>query len=384
MTDQTTASLFELGLFTGAPQHENFARMKALAATAKMTPARTPRPFPEGASVALPQTYAFEGRTKSSEAFFTETDTAALYAIKDGAVRLERYALTGGPDVQWISMSVAKSFISALVGVAVAEGYIRSIADAISDYVPVHPGSAYDGVSIKNVLQMSSGARWNEDYSDPSSDIHRLGAAMAGLLTHDEFVAGMSPENPPGTVCRYNSGDTQALGALLVRATGRSITDYMQEKLYEPLGMEDAGYWMVDGSGMEMAYAGLNLTARDFAKLGELYRNHGRLGDRQIVPETWVRASVTAEAPHLANGKPILSDHTLPLGYGYQWWLPDGADGEFSGIGVYNQFAFVDPSRNVTVVKLSANRAYGTTMTEDTNREVETIAFLRAVARAMG
>jgi CubicO group peptidase (beta-lactamase class C family) len=147
--------------------------------------------------------------------------------------------------------------------------------------------------------------------------------------------------------------------------------------------MVDAGYWMVDGTGLEMAYAGLNLSARDYAKLGELYRNHGQWEGRQIVPRAWVEASVRADAPHLANGRPILSDHTLPLGYGYQWWLPDGSDGEFSGIGVYNQFVYVDPSRQVTIVKLSANRAYGTTMTEETNREVENIAFLRAVARSL-
>ena len=96
-----------------------------------------------------------------------------------------------------------------------------------------------------------------------------------------------------------------------------------------------------------------------------------------------VRASVTADAPHLATGGPILSDHTLPLGYGFQWWLPDGPDGEFSAIGVYNQFVYVDPSREVTIVKLSANRAYGTTMQEGTNREMENIAFLRAIARHM-
>jgi CubicO group peptidase (beta-lactamase class C family) len=381
MTTPTTDSLATLGLFSGAPQHENFSRMKDILPTKRLAPSASPCHFPAGAPATLPATYDHDGVSKSSEAFFADTDTAALLVLKDGAVRLERYALTGGPDVPWISMSVAKSFISALVGIAVSEGHIRSLEEAISDYVPVHPGSAYDGVSIRNVLQMSSGARWNEDYSDPESDVHRLGAAMVGAITHAEFVAGMVRESTPGTVCRYNSGDTQALGELLVHATGRSITDYMQEKLYEPLGMVDPGYWMVDGVGMEMAYAGLNLTARDFAKLGELYRNDGRWQGRQVVPQAWVRASIVADAPHLAVGQPILSDHTLPLGYGFQWWLPEGPEGAFSGIGVYNQFVYVDPSRGMTLVKLSANRAYGTTMDEATNREMENIAFLRAIAR---
>ena len=133
-------------------------------------------------------------------------------------------------------MSVAKSVISALVGIAVGEGHISSIDQPISDYVRTTPGSAYDGVWIREVLQMSSGARWMKDYNDPVSDIYRLAAAMGNGGTLEEFVATMVRENEPGRICRYNSGDTQALGHLLVSATNRSITDYMQEKLVEPLG----------------------------------------------------------------------------------------------------------------------------------------------------
>ena len=155
-----------------------------------------------------------------------------------------------------------KSFISALVGIAIDEGIIRSEDDAISNYFEALKGSAYDGVSIKHVLQMSSGARWHEDYSDPTSDVNRLGLVMAGIQGLDEFVHAIQPEAPPGTVCRYNSADTQALGMLLRGATGRNLTDYMQEKLIEPLGMESPGYWLTDKNGIELVLAGLNLTAR--------------------------------------------------------------------------------------------------------------------------
>lgn len=369
----------DLGLFTGQPQFENFARFKDILPVARMAAATSPFTFPDGAAIALPESYVLAGEARSSQAFIEQTDTAALLVMKNGAIRHELYRLTGGRDVQWISWSVAKSFVSALVGIAIADGYIRSIDEAISDYITVEHGSAYDGVKIRHVLQMSSGARWNEDYADSSSDVHRLGATMAGAMSLDAFVATMVPESTPGTVCRYNSGDTQALGALLVKATGRSLTEYMRDKLLVPLGFESDAYWMVDATGMEMAFAGLNVTARDFAKLGELYRNHGRWQGRQIVPEDWVRASVRADAPHLQPGQPILSDHPLDLGYGYQWWLPDGDRGEFSAIGIYNQLVYVDPSRGVTIVKLSANPAYGTTMDEATNREMENIAFLRAI-----
>jgi CubicO group peptidase (beta-lactamase class C family) len=382
MTNHST-SLADMGLFTGAPQHENFYRLPSFLPARKLTPAASPFEWPHGSAIETPESYVFEGQSKSFEQFFVETDTAALLVLQDGAIRHERYALTGGVDVQWISMSMAKSFVSALVGIAVAEGHIRSIEDPISDYVPVQPRSAYDGVSIKNVLQMSSGAQWNEDYSDPNSDIFRLNAAMAGFGTLDDFVAHAVAENKPGTVCRYNSGDTQVLGSLLVRATGRSVTDYMQEKLCEPLGMAAPGHWLLDEAGMEVVFAGLNMTARDFAKLGELYRNGGRWHGNQVVPEGWVSASTAADAPHLQPGRPIVGTHRFDFGYGYQWWLPAGGSGDFSAIGVYNQFVYVDPASESVIVKLSANRTYGTTDDESTNREHETIAFLRSVARHM-
>lgn len=375
-----SATLADMGLFTGAPQHENFARFRDFVPTRLMAPSAAPFTFPQGSPLDLPATYDFEGATKSFDEFFAETDTAALLVLQDGAVRCEGYALTGGPGTQWISWSVAKSFVSALVGIAITEGHIRDIDDPISDYITVSPGSAYDGVSIRNILQMSSGARWKEDYSDPESDIIRLGMVMAGMSTLDAFIADMTPENTPGTVCRYNSADTQALGALLVRATKRSLADYMHEKLVEPLGFAAPGYWVLDGTGMEMAFAGLLLTPHDFAKIGELYRNGGLWNGTQVVPADWVRTSITADAPHVQPDAVILNDHTLPFGYGYQWWLPKGDRGEFAAIGIYNEFVYVDPSRDLVIVKLSANRAYGTTPLESTNREIETIAFLRAIA----
>ena len=147
--------------------------------------------------------------------------------------------------------------------------------------------------------------------------------------------------------------------------------------------MESAGYWLQDSVGLEMAIAGMILTARDFAKIGELFRNKGLWNNNQIVPQSWVTASVTPDAPHLLPGKVVVGGHILPLGYGYQWWIPEGDCGEFCAIGVYNQFVFVDPSRGTVIVKLSANRTYGTTNEESENQEMETIEFLRVIARKL-
>ncbi|SVE63797.1 uncharacterized protein METZ01_LOCUS516651, partial [marine metagenome] len=197
MSDENEATS-GLPMFTGAPMHDYFCQMADLGPSVTMSPSTTPMEWGDGEPFDLPATYEFHGEQRSVEDFFTETDTAALLVLQDGTVRHERYGLTGGRDTPWLSMSVAKSFISALVGIALDGGSIRSLDDAMSDYFEVAPGSAYDGVPIRDVLQMSSGARWNEDYNDPESDIFRLSSCLAGIGTFDDFVATAAPENKPG------------------------------------------------------------------------------------------------------------------------------------------------------------------------------------------
>ena len=368
-------------LFRGERVFEQFARMEDFYPTVALTRSRAPYPWPRGPDLALPQRYAFNGSQRSTTDLLQDTDTSALLVLQDGALRHESYFLNGSESTRWISWSVAKSFTSALVGIALEQGLIRSIEESISSYVPALADSAYKDVSIRHVLQMSSGAGWVEDYTDPTSDVNRLGAVMTGQATLDAFVSGIRPEAPPGTICRYNSGGTQALGMLLRAATGRRVADYMQSELCEPLGFQDDGYWLTDRDGVEMVLGGLNLTARDFLRIGELYRNGGKWSDRQLVPAAWVEASLRADAPHLQPGRVIVGDHAFPLGYGFQWWLPPGTRGEFSAIGVYNQFVYVDPTARTVIVKMSANPAYGTTSKEADNRDAADLALLQAIAR---
>ena len=383
MTDEAPQGS-ALNLFSGEAQHDAFRRMGDFFPTSDLSAAPEPHVFPVGAPLTLPESYEFDGATRSSADFLAGTDTAALLVIHEGNQRYEQYWLTGGQDVQWISWSVAKSFVSALIGIAVDEGHIASIDDTVSSYVPELAGSAYDGVTIRAVLQMSSGASWNEDYSDPDSDIARFGAVMSGEGSLLEFVSGMARERDPGTFCQYNSADTQVLGHMLIAATGRTITDYMQEKLCDPLGMESPGKWMVDAVGVEMAFGGLNLTARDYAKLGELFRQNGQWNGEQIVPAAWVAASTSSDEAHMQVGQIMVGTEVFPFGYAHQWWVPAGGDGVFSAIGIYNQFVFVDPANGATVVKLSANHRYGLSPHESDDREGETAAFLRSVIAELG
>lgn len=376
-SDQIARVQVVSSLFTGAEQIDNFNRMHQMFPVTTMLATEQPHSFPVGQSVPLPAEFSYRGEQRETQEFLARTDTGAVLVIHDGTIQFEQYWRSGGQTQTWLSMSVAKSFISALVGIAVEQGHIRSISDPVTDYAPELAGSAYNNVRIKDILQMSSGASWNEDYGDPESDINRFGQVFALGGSMNKFAATLTNEMEPGTYNRYNSTDTQVLGMLLTKATGRSVTDYMIENLWQPMGAETTGYWLTDLENMEMAFGGLNITARDYAKLGEIYRLGGSLNGRQIVPADWVAASISPDAPHLMPGDNPASD--WPLGYGYQWWIPDGSVGEFMAIGVYNQFIYVAPQSNTVIVKLSANSAYGTPDDDNASSEFESIEFFRAI-----
>ena len=365
-------------LFSGEEQYENLNRFYKFIDSSTLSPSSNPLNFKSSKTISLPVSFNLNNLEIETENFLQRTDTSALLILQNGRIQFEKYWLTGGEDVQWMSMSVAKSFISALVGIAIRDGHINNIEEAISDYVPELKNSPYNNVRIKDVLQMSSGASWNEDYSDPESDINRWAKIFALGGSFDEFIQTLSYDFKPGTRNHYNSMDTQALGMLVNRATGKSITNYMTEMLWHPMGASNEGYWLLDSEGMEMAFAGLNVTARDYAKFGELYRLDGKLNGQQIVPKSWVKDSITPDGPHLTPGDNPLSDY--PLGYGYQWWVPEGGKGEFMAIGVYNQMIYVAPESNMVIVKLSANSSYGTSEDTDMASELETIEFFRAIA----
>jgi len=364
-------------LFTGVEHYERFNRVEELFPVKELPPSPTPYSFESGDAITLPRSFPYKDAQTDTDQFLKETDTAALLVLKDGKIVYENYWLTGGPDVTWLSMSVSKSYIATLVGLAIADGHIQSIKDPVTLYAPSLKGSAYDGVRIKDILQMSSGAGWTEDYGDFTSDVMRFGQIFAIGGSLNDFLPTVKRAHEPGTVNNYNSAETQVLGLLLTRATGRSVTDYMIEKLWHPMGAEQTGHWLVDSEGTEMVFGGLSITARDYAKIGELYRNHGRFNGRQIVPAQWIKAAVTPDAPHIMPG----SDPEFPFGYGYQWWVPEGDEGEYSAIGVYNQFVYVNPARGLTIVKLSANSDYATTPDESSWREVETLELFRAIGK---
>lgn len=341
----------------------------------KIEPAPVPYRFPS-ASGDLPEAFVVEEQSADLQAFLADSGTTGLLVIKDGVIRVENYYQGHAEDRLHISWSMGKSVLSALFGIALEEGHIASIEQTVTDYVPELKGTGYDGVRIKDVLQMSSGVRFNEDYGDFHSDINRFSRTVAFGSSLDEFAASLEREREPGTYHHYVSIDTQVLGMILTRAIDRPLTDYLREKLWEPMGMEYPVYWLKDDYGMELALGGLQVALRDYAKFGWLYLNEGRWGDRQLVPAQWIKDSVTPDAPHLMPGADNPASSSV-FGYGYQWWIPTDADDEFMAQGIYHQFIYVDPDQNLVVVKNSANHRYNES---GHNWQKKHLAMFRAIA----
>ena len=366
-------------LFSGRDQTANFRSMSSIYPVRVIRRASKPSPLAPGKPLALPQTFAFDGKTLNTAEFLAAVDTTGLLILKDDKLVFENYWLGNDASTQTVSWSVGKSFVSALMGIAIGEGTIASVEDPVTRYAPELAGSAYDGVRLKDVLQMSSGARWNETYSDPNSDISRFGRLLVDGSSLDAFAASCVREHPSGTFNRYNSTDTHVLGLVLRNATKSSLSDYLHDKLWEPLGMEADAFWIVDCEGAEFAGGGLNAVLRDYARLGRLYQNSGAWNGVQIVPADWVRDSVTPDAPHLQPGARASSSEKL--GYGYQWWVPD-CSGAYSAIGIYGQFIYVDPAARIVIAKTSAFRDYAKTTGPEHFRSADTFALFRAIAAA--
>ncbi|MFM8738716.1 MAG: serine hydrolase [Cytophagales bacterium] len=303
--------------------------------------------------ITLPEKFTASDSSVVTQAFLDYTLTDALLVVRHDTIVYEYYGNGFTKDDHHISWSMAKSVVSALFGIAIAEGKIKSIEQTVTDYLPEFKGTGYDGVRIKDVLQMSSGVGFNEDYGDFNSDINVMGRYFALGMPMADFAKRLKRARQPGTYNHYVSIDTQVLGMILVKATGQSITNYMNEKLWSKIGAENEAFWIVDKTGMEFALGGLNCIARDYAKLGQLFLDSGRWRGNQVVPEAWVRASVTPDAPHVMPGKRESSD--LKDGYGFQWWIPYGAEDEFDAQGIYDQFIYVDPDKDIVIVKLSSN-----------------------------
>lgn len=332
------------------------------------------RPLPAGAPLPREITILSQGVRYDLVDYISRNRVAGLLILNDGKSVLEHYQFGNDARTRWLSMSVAKSISTTLVGAAIRDGFIRSVEEPITQYVPELAGSGYDGVSIRHILQMTSGVRWDDTHTDENSERRRMlelqFSQRPGALLR--YIAGSPRVAPPGTVWNYSTGETHIVGALLRAAVGRSLSDYLSDRIWSRFGMEaDATWWLEAPGGLEVAGSGFGATLRDYARFGLFFMEGGVIDGARVLPEGWVRE---ATVPREVGGKQV--------DYGYMWWpvpAADGsyADGAFSARGIFGQYIYINPVKRLVIAVWSArSKPLGAEVVRDND-------FFNAVAEAL-
>jgi CubicO group peptidase (beta-lactamase class C family) len=288
-----------------------------------------PLPLPQGKPLNIP----------GIDAFLASQRVAGIVILQDGKVRFESYGLGFDAKGRWTSFSLAKSFTSTLVGAAIQDGYIKSLEDKVSGYIPDLKGSAYDDVTVRQLLTMTSGVRWSEDYEDPKSEVVQFSTATPepGVDATVSFMRKLPRAHPPGSVFTYNTGETNLIGVLVSSATGKPLSKYVHDRIWQPAGMEAKATWLKGTTGHEIAGCCIQATVRDFARMGLFVLADGTRDGVQVVPKGWFAEAITKQ-----------QDIGLPgRGYGFQWWTYD--DGSVAAKGIFGQGIYIDPKRRLVI-----------------------------------
>lgn len=301
------------------------------------------RPLPRAARQIDP-TWTHDGRQWTVEQYMQANRVSGLLVLKDGKILLERYGLGRTPDQRWTSYSVAKTVTATLVGAAIKDGKIKSINDPVTLYIPELKGSGYDGVTVRQLLMMASGVKWNESYTDPNSDVSRSGSAPRepGVPAIVSYMRRLTREAESGTRFNYSTGETDLVGVLVENAVGKSLAEYASEKIFTPYGMERDGIWLRGGERRNRGGCCLSMTLRDYGRFGQFLLEGGRARGKAIVPDWWTAQATTRQIDNGA-GRP---------GYGYFLWMRDG--GAYEAIGIFGQSITTFPQDRIIVVSNAA------------------------------
>lgn len=341
-------------------------------------------PLPQQANIDV--TYQADGVEQTADDFMRRNRVGGVLIIKDGKVVLEKYGLGNDADTRWTSFSVVKSISSTLVGAAVQQGRIN-VKAPITQYLPALKGGAYDGVTVEQVLRMSSGADWNETYRDPTSDRRKMFELQLSN-TPGSLVKQLSQlkrKSKPGTVFKYSTGESHLQSELVHAATGMTTSDYLSDRIWARMGMEKPAFWQLDAqAGQEIGSSGFSATLKDYGRFGQFILNDGVIDGERILPKGWLdKATEVDPASYLAPGKLYGGEYIL--GYGYQWWLfPTGKaarpqhDGAFEAQGIFGQFVYVNRKENLVAVVWSAWPE-----PEMDKQEMETYDFIAAAIKAL-
>lgn len=355
-------------------QANTFRNIDRLFATRTVRRGPDVHPLPESDAPLESLAFSVDGVEYDLYDYVSLNRISGLLVIKDGEIAYETYQLGNTEATRWMSMSVVKSITATLVGAALRDGDIDSIDDPVTRYVTALEDTAYDGVSVRQLLMMASGVDWNETYTDPASDRRRLLEAQiaqepGGML---EVMAGLSRAAPPGTRWNYSTGETQVVAELVRAATGRNLADYLAEKIWIPYGMEsEATWWLESPGGVEVGGSGLSATLRDYGRFGLFLLEGGIVNGEPVLPDGWLADATTSKR---VNGEVV--------DYGYMFWpVPDDEDpvhdGAFEASGIFGQELYINPAEGVVIAIWSARpKPLGKTTVPDR-------AFYKAACEAL-
>lgn len=274
-----------------------------------------------------------------------------IVVLKEGKLVYENYLHGNGPDTRWMSMSVAKSITATLVGLAIKDGYIESMDDLTVKYVPELKGSAYENTTVRHILGMNSGVKWDETYTNPDSDRRQflkaqLSQEPGSLL---KVMSELPSAGEPGKVHNYSTGETTIASEIVIGATGKKLSDYLSEKIWEPCGMESKAEWWLDSpDGNEIGGSGFSAVLRDYARFGQFILDEGKVEGKQLLPDGWAEAA----------GQPTTLDNGETVNYGLMWWPAWTEKSKkhkaFQAFGIHGQVLHIDPHEDVVVAISSA------------------------------
>jgi len=335
--------------WTQSQQLERYPAIEKVYAVNAIKKGDTVRPLPAAATQISP-TITFNRKTSTLDAFMKDNRITGLIAVKDGEVVLEKYALGRKPEDRWPSFSVAKSVTSILIGAAIKDGWIESVYDPVTRYLPELKGTAYDGISLRQLMTMTTGVKWDETYANPKSDVARASQQpfTGGNPVENnplvKYMATLKSEAKPGEKWLYKTGETDLAGIALYRAlAGKSLAQYASEKLWQPYGMEQDAIWVVDKAGIERGGCCMSATLRDYARIGMFMLGGGEIDGKKILPDGWVEDATSNHVP--------AKSREAGESYGYFWWPNDNG---YRAIGIFGQQIAIFPEENLVIALNSA------------------------------
>lgn len=348
-----------------AEQAAGYRRIEDVLPTRVIPRGPNVHPLPKAAGPEPAIAFTADGKRYDVDSYMKAYNVSGLLVIKDGKIVLERYGLGRTADDRWTSFSVAKSVTSTLAGAAVKDGKIK-LDDFVTRYIPELKKSAYEGVTVRDLLTMTSGVKWDEDYANPNSDVARYGSEpmVKGKVPVVTYMSRLPREAAPGTKFVYKTGETDLAGILVERAVGKPLAKYASEKIWKPYGMEKDALWMLDSAGHERGGCCMSVTLRDYGRIGQFMLDNGA-GE---LPKDWVADATHKHIDTVPGG--------ATGGYGYFWWMaPDGYDAR----GIFGQMIHINPAKHLVIVTNSAwPRATGADLS------AARTAFIQAATQAVG